>query len=94
MNLKQNIFFLVLFSGDLEFNHVTKKRYSNDYGDFKKCYYKYTNTKEFVPKKDVINHKCRVLPNISDSEDKTFDKLLDELCTNLHEYNKPLMCKL
>lgn len=59
-----------------------------------KSYYKYTNIKGFVEKREVIDIKCRVLPDISDSNEKTFDQLLDELCTNLHEHNKTLMCKL
>jgi len=38
--------------------------------------------------------RCRILPDICDPEEKTNDQFLDELCTNLHEHNKILMCKL
>jgi len=78
---------------DLEFNHVVKKRYSRGDGKFNKCNYKYGNTNEFVEKRDNSENKtkCRMLPDISDLEEKTFEQFLDELCTNLHEHNKTLM---
>lgn len=73
-----------------------KKRYSRGNGDFTKCNYKYANSKEFVEKKNYSDNKtkCRILHDICNSEEKSIDQLLDELCTNLHEYNKNLMCKL
>lgn len=70
-----------------------KKRYSRGNGNYNKCNYKYANAKGFVEKKIAGNNKCRVLPDIIDSDEKTIDQFLDELCTNLHEYNKVLMCK-
>lgn len=80
----------------MESDHVVKKRYSHGNGDFKKCNYKYGNTKGFVEKKTNSDNtsKCRILPDICDSEEKTDEQFLDELCTNLHEHNKILMCKL
>jgi len=78
----------------LEFNHVDKKRYSYGNGNFNKCNYKYGDKKEFVEKRNNSDNKTkgRMLPDISDSDEKTFDQLLDELCINLHEHNKILMC--
>lgn len=75
-----------------------KKRYSHGNGTYNKCNYKFaTNAKESVEKKNAsnnnTNNKCRILPDIIDSDEKTMDQFLDELCTNLHEYNKVLMCK-
>lgn len=92
------IFILFYFSRewDLELNHVVKKRYSRGNGDFTKCNYKYANSKEFVEKRNNSDNKTkgRILHDICHSEEKTTDQLLDELCTNLHEYNKDLMSKL
>lgn len=80
----------------MEFNRV-KKRYSEGNDNFNKRHYKYGNTKEFVEKGENKNSdnkiKCRMLPDISDFETKTFNQFLDELCINLHEHNKNLMCK-
>ncbi|XP_026811961.1 phosphorylated adapter RNA export protein isoform X2 [Rhopalosiphum maidis] len=85
----------ILESGeyDLESDHVVKKRYSHGNGDFKKCNYKYGNTKGFVEKRTYNDNtsRCRILPDICDPEEKTNDQFLDELCTNLHEHNKILM---
>lgn len=80
----------------MESNHVVKKRYSQGNGDFNKCNYKYANSKGFVEKRNNSDNKTksRILQDICHSEEKTTDQLLDELCTNLHEYNKNLMCKL
>lgn len=51
-----------------------------------------------MEKRDVnssnTNNKCRILPDINDSEDKTSDQFLEELCKNLYEHNQILMCKL
>lgn len=81
---------------DLESDHVVKKRYSYGNGDFKKCNYKYGSTKGFEEKRANNDNtsKCRILLDICDSEEKTIDQFLDELCTNLYEHNKMLMCKL
>lgn len=78
---------------DLESDHVVKKRYSYGNGGFKKCNYKYGNTKGFVEKRTNNDNtpKCRILLDICESEEKTNDQFLDELCTNLHEHNKILM---
>lgn len=78
---------------DQEFNHVDKKRHSYGNGNFNKCNYKYGNKKELVEKRNNSDNKTkgRMLPDIIDSDEKTFDQLLDELCINLHEQNKILM---
>jgi len=80
---------------DLEADHVVKKRYSHG-NDFKKCHYKYGNKKGFEEKRTNNDNtsKCRILLDICESEEKTIDEFLDELCTNLYEHNKILMCKL
>lgn len=77
---------------DLESDHVVKKRYSHG-NDFKKCHYKYGNTKGFEEKRTDNDNtsKSRILLDICDSEEKTIDQFLDELCTNLYEHNKILM---
>lgn len=61
-----------------------------------KCNYKYVNSKGFVDKKDIRENKqqkCRVLPIICDFEEKSDNQFIEELCTNLHEHNKILICK-
>lgn len=73
-----------------------KKRFSNGKDDFTKCNYKYPNSKGFINKRndnDNKKQKCRILPVIDDSEEKTMDQFLNELCTNLHEHNRVLMSK-
>jgi len=81
---------------DLESDHVLKKRYSHGKGDYKKCNYKYVNTKGYVEKRANSDNssKSRILLDICESEEKPIDQFLDELCLNLHEHNKILMCKL
>jgi len=73
----------------------TKKFHSN--GDFNKFNYKHVNINGSVEKRDNTNNdikaKSRLLPEIYDSEEKTNDQLLEELCKNLYEHNKILMCK-
>lgn len=80
----------------MESNHTVKKRFSHSKGNFSKSNYKYGNAKEFVEKKknSDYNIKCRMLPDINGTEEMTIDQFSDELCTNLHEHNKILMCKL
>lgn len=90
-----NILFYFSREYDLESDHVVKKRYSHG-NDFKKCHYKYGNTKGFEEKRTDNDNtsKARILLDICESEEKTIDQFLDELCTNLYEHNKILMCKL
>ncbi|XP_022167426.1 phosphorylated adapter RNA export protein isoform X1 [Myzus persicae] len=77
---------------DLELDHVVKKRCSHGDG-VKKCNYKYGNSKGFEEKRANNDNtsKSRILLDICDSEEKTIDQFLDELCTNLYEHNKILM---
>lgn len=98
MNHENNhniILFYFLRECDLELDHVVKKRYSHGDG-VKKCNYKYGNSKGFEEKRANNDNtsKSRILLDICDSEEKTIDQFLDELCTNLYEHNKILMCKL
>lgn len=81
---------------DLESNHVVKKRYSHSNDNGTNCNYKYVNTKGFVKKRDNSDNKTksRILPVICEPEEKPMDQFLEELCTNLHEHNSTLMCKL
>lgn len=80
----------------MESDHAIKKRYSHGNDNFKNCSNTYANTKGFVDKKANSDNrsKCRILLDIYESEEKTTDDFVEELCTNLHEHNKILMCKL
>lgn len=49
--------------------------------------------KKVEKKNNADNQSLGHLSNIINSEKKTLDELANDLCTNLCEYNKILMCK-
>lgn len=54
---------------------------------------KTSRNKKKKKKNNADNQTLSHLSNIIDSEKMTLDELANNLCTNLCEYNKVLMCK-